>query len=144
MLRNLLKNVKRPAIDFESLKKPRKPNSYLMAPDGLCAFSPGEVSPVFTVSKETLMEAFDQLASAMPNTEKVSVEQADGTYQADYVQYSKGMGFPDTLTVRVMDAQSDKSTLAIFSRAHYGYRDFGVNKRRVQGLVKALGLSLSA
>jgi len=144
MLRKLLKNVKRPVIDFEGLKRPRKPNTYLMAPEGLCTYSPGEVSPVFAVSKDHLMQTFDQLALQMPNTERVSGEQKGRQYQAEYVQYSKGIGFPDTLTVRVLDAEGDKSTLAIFSRAHYGYRDFGVNKRRVQAWVKALQKSLSA
>lgn len=144
MLRNVLKKINRSEIHFETLKKSRKPNSYLIAPEALCPFTPDEISPVFDVNKEALMQAFDHMVTAMPNTERVSIKSVTEKNQADYVQYSKGLGFPDTVTIQTLDAGDGKSTLAIYSRAHYGYRDFGVNKKRVKGLIQALQKSLIA
>ncbi len=138
MLKSILKNVRRPQIEFSSLQKPRKPNAYLMAPKGLCGFEPGEESPVLEIGSEDLAEAFDAVLLSMPHTEKVSDVYIGSDRQVDYVQYSAKIGFPDTITVRFLKVGPDTSTLAIFSRAHYGYRDFGVNRKRVRSLMTAL------
>ncbi len=138
MFQKVLKNVKRPTIDFKTLKKSRKPNTFLMAPVALCSFDPQEESPVFEVSADQLADLFEGIALSSSNTEKLSVIETDGDTQMEFVQYSKGIGFPDTITVRFIDAGEGQSTLAIYSRSHYGYRDFGVNKKRVKAWMKKL------
>ncbi|MBL4907022.1 MAG: DUF1499 domain-containing protein [Sneathiella sp.] len=138
MLRKILKNVRRPLIDFENLQKSRKPNTYLMAPKELCPISPAVESPVFDVNARDLATFFETVAKSMLNTEKLSEVQVEGNRQMDFVQYSKVIGFPDTITVRFMEVSESKSTLAIYSRSHYGYRDFGVNRKRVQAWMRQL------
>lgn len=138
MLQKVLKNVKRPTIDFKTLKKSRKPNTYLVAPTGFCSFSPKEESPAFKISVDRLAILFEEIVLSSPNTEKLSGMETEGDMQIEFVQYSKGLGFPDTITVRFMDAGEGQSTLAIYSRSHYGVRDFGVNKKRVKTWMRKL------
>lgn len=144
MFQKVLKNVKRPALDFKALKKSRKPNNFLMAPNGLCPFPPREESPVFKISVDRLAGLLEEIALSLPNTEKLSMIETEGDKQIEFVQYSRGIGFPDTITVRFIDAGEGQSTLAIYSRAHYGYRDFGVNKKRVMAWMKKLTEKITA
>jgi uncharacterized protein (DUF1499 family) len=58
--------------------------------------------------------------------------------QADYVQKSAVIGFPDTITVRFIPRGDKRSTLAIFSRSHYGHSDLGVNRERVDAWLAAI------
>ncbi len=134
MLRNLLKNVRRPVIDFETFKKPRKPNVCVMAPHGLCSFPPHIDSPAFNISREELIQRFETIFFSLPNTELLTERQCgpEGRdTQREYVHTSRLIGFPDTVTVRFMSIDEKTSTLAIISRSHYGYRDLGVNRGRV-------------
>ena len=63
-----------------------------------------------------------------------------GLLQYDMVQRSKIVGFPDTVTVRFIPLGPDRSTLAIYSRSHYGRRDFGVNRERITDWLSKLGV----
>lgn len=144
MLRKILKNVRRPLIDFPALKKSRKPNTHLMAPIDFCGYTPDEISPVFNVDKETLQERFEKTIMAEPNTEKLGATEIDGDNQLDFVQFSKMIGFPDTITVRFMAAGDGHSTVAMYSRSHYGIRDFGVNRKRVQSWIHLLKIELGS
>lgn len=141
MLKNLLKNVQRPELDFSQLHKSFRPNNFLMAPKDYCPLPPDAESPVFDVSAAALAAAFDRTAMFEPRVETYRRVEIDGETQVDYVQYTK-MGFPDTLTVRFIKLGEDRSTLAIYSRAHYGFRDFGVNKARVRDWTKKLTAAL--
>jgi len=138
MLKNILKNVQRQEIDFSSLTKPRKPNTYLMSPSGYCKYSPKDESPVFEMSAAELAQRFEQIALAEPRTEKVGERDMAGEKQVDFVQYSAMIGYPDTITAQFIDLEDGKSTLAVFSRAHYGYRDFGVNDARIKDWMQKL------
>ena len=142
MLKNLLKNVQRPELDFSSLEKPRKPNTYLMSPPDYCQYPPKTISPIFEISVVDLAASFEMIALAEPRTEKLSSREIRNDLQVDYVQYSKLIGYPDTITVRFIDLGEGRSTLAVFSRAHYGYRDFGVNEARVKDWMRKLDLAL--
>ncbi|WP_288901240.1 DUF1499 domain-containing protein [uncultured Sneathiella sp.] len=142
MLKNLLKNVQRPELDFSSLKKPRKPNTYLMSPPDYCQYIPKTISPIFEVSMAELAKSFEAIALAEPRTEKLGSREIGKELQVDYVQYSKLIGYPDTITVRFIDLGNGSSTLAVFSRAHYGYRDFGVNEARIKDWMRKLDLAL--
>ena len=52
--------------------------------------------------------------------------------QYDVEERSALFGFPDTMTVRLFERRDGTSTVAIYSRAHYGKGDFGVNEARVR------------
>ena len=145
MLRNLLKNVRRPVINFVSYRKPRKPNIYVLAPEGLCQFTPHMISPEFDLPVTELIAHFEEIFFSMPNTEFLT-ERLTGEngqdIQKEYVHYSRLIGFPDTITVRFMSLAEGRSSIALISRSHYGYRDLGVNKGRVYYLMQKLAEKL--
>jgi uncharacterized protein (DUF1499 family) len=143
MLKNLLKNVQRPELDFSSLEKPRKPNTYLMSPPDYCQYPPKTISPIFEIGVAELATSFEAIALAEPRTEKLGSREVGKDLQVDYVQFSKLIGYPDTITVRFIDLGAAGSTLAVFSRAHYGYRDFGVNEARIKDWMRKLDLALN-
>jgi uncharacterized protein (DUF1499 family) len=143
MLKNLLKNVQRPELDFHSLKKPRKPNTYLMSPPDYCQYPPKAISPIFDISAQELAKRFDTVALREPRTEKIRGREIGKDLQVDFVQYSKLIGYPDTITARFINLGDEKSTLAVFSSAHYGYRDFGVNEARVKDWMRKLDIALN-
>ena len=60
------------------------------------------------------------------------------TRQYDYMQRSWLFRFPDTVTVRFIALGAGRSTLAVYSRSHYGYSDLGVNQARVRAWLSAL------
>ena len=62
----------------------------------------------------------------------------DNEMQYDYIQRSSLMRYPDSITVKFIDLDNDSSTLAIYSRSHYGRSDFGVNEARIQVWLAAL------
>ncbi|MZR30102.1 DUF1499 domain-containing protein [Sneathiella litorea] len=142
MLKKLLKNVQRPQLDFSSLQRPRKPNTYLMSPPDYCLYPPKTISPIFEISSAELAEMFEAVVLAEPRTEKIGSLEINKDLQTDYVQYSKLIGYPDTITVRFIDLGGEESTLAVFSRAHYGYRDFGVNEARVKDWMRKLDFAV--
>ena len=142
MLKNLLKNVQRPELDFSALKRPRKPNTYLMSPPDYCQYPPKTISPIFDISAQELAKRFEAVALREPRTEKIRDREIGKDLQADFAQYSKLIGYPDTITVRFINLGDEKSTLAVFSRAHYGYRDFGVNEARVKDWMRKLEIAL--
>ncbi len=61
------------------------------------------------------------------------------TLQSDYVQRSALWRFPDIITVRFIARTDETSTVAVFSRAIYGYGDLGVNRERVTAWLRLLG-----
>ena len=59
--------------------------------------------------------------------------------QFDYVQRSAMWRFRDIITVRFLAPTPETSTVAVFSRAIYGYGDLGVNRKRVTAWLRLLG-----
>ena len=109
---------------------------------GLRRISAENGQPIFELDMPTLAARFEKVALGEPRVEKLSSRNIGADLQVDYVQYSKLIGYPDTITVRFIDLGEGRSTLAIFSRAHYGYRDFGVNEARVRDWMRKLDLAL--
>jgi len=68
--------------------------------------------------------------ATLPGVETDAAE--DRVMQYDYIQRSALMQFPDSITVRFISLGKNQSTLAIYSRSHYGYSDFGVNEARIR------------
>jgi len=126
-----------PAVDFAGLERGWRPNQYLLCPPGLCesAKADGE-APSFAEAPAALRARFRQMALAQPRVALVRSD--DALMQDDYVQRSRLMGFPDTITVRFLPTADGGSTLAVYSRAHYGISDRGVNKARVTAWLAAL------
>ncbi len=129
------------AIDFETLKLSRKPNQYLMAPDGMCQNAKAKMtSKTYDVPVQTLHDGFMAVAKGQPRT-AVIAERSDGE---TLVQKSRVFRFPDLIDVQFFHIADNQSTLAVYSRAKVGYRDFGVNEGRVKLWMKLLDDELAA
>ncbi|MEM7222369.1 MAG: DUF1499 domain-containing protein [Pseudomonadota bacterium] len=129
-------------LDFANLTPPRWPNHCLAAPadwDG----PKGEIATeVYPVPLEKLREALVAVAAAEPRTNLLRLDKE--ALQAEFEQRSKLFGFRDSILVEFMEAGKGASTLAIYSRARVGLIDLGVNRRRVERWLAALGERLAA
>ena len=110
-----------------------RPNDAQALPPG----RPGDIeSPVFAMPAAELARRFDDMALAQPRTRRLAGDPADGW--ATYVQRSLIIGWPDYVSVRAVDLGDGRSALAIWSRSHFGYSDWGVNRARVAAWLAAL------
>lgn len=129
----------RGAVSFDSLVPPDSPNSYLLCPAAICrATRPTAESPEYDVPAERLEAAWMTMLERQP---RLTVLRQDAALrQLDIEQRSLLIGYPDTVTVRFVPLQGSRSTLAVYSRSHYGRSDFGVNRERVEGWLNDLAL----
>jgi uncharacterized protein (DUF1499 family) len=128
-------------IRFEELTLPKSPNAYLVAPVGLCRnATPHATAPVLACPPAGARDAFFQVLACEPRITPGAKD--DATLQYEWVQRTALMRFPDTITVRFIAASAATSTLAIYSRSKYGYRDFGVNQARVTDWLAKLQATL--
>jgi len=127
-------------LDFATLQRPWKPNNYLLAPADLTPAKIDGPAPEYVLEPDRLIDAFRRIALAQPRTVEIGFDRA--LNQAEFVQRSAVFRFPDTITARAVARGTGKSALAIYSRAKYGIRDFGVNKARVEDWLRRLGEAL--
>ena len=117
-----------------------KPNQYLAAPEGYCTVAQAHSAfPSFAVPVARLRQAFEAILAREPRI-RVTRRSEDGL---TLVQRSAVFHFPDDIDVSFIPLGPDRSTLALFSRSRYGHSDFGVNRRRVLRLLRALEAALS-
>jgi len=123
--------------DFVALKRPNKPNTFLMAPEGLCKQAKVDVvSSRYGVPAAQLRQAFLQIVIAKPRLSH-SFRDDTGLYD-DFVVRSFLFRFPDLISAQFTDEKGGKSTLAVYSRSVYGHSDLGVNRARTMGWIKEL------
>lgn len=127
-------------VDFATLTPTDNPNRFLICPSELCAAAADVESPVFEVPVERLAERWREVIAAQPRVEQLSGD-GEGRH-FDYVQRSGRFRFPDIITVRLIAVSPSRSTLAVYSRAIYGRKDFGVNRRRIEAWIDALSAGL--
>ncbi|MEQ8345956.1 MAG: DUF1499 domain-containing protein [Sneathiellaceae bacterium] len=129
----------RMTVSFESLVPPGTPNSYLVCPAGFCrAARPAAESPEYDVPAARLETAWMRMLERQPRVTVLAQDAAER--QLDIEQRSLLVGYPDTVTVRFIPLQGSRSTLAVYSRSHYGRSDYGVNKERVEHWLDDLAL----
>jgi uncharacterized protein (DUF1499 family) len=129
-------------IDFRTLKRTPRPNQYLVCPPDLCTAETDAISPVYNVADTVLKKAWFAMMAEQPRT--VQVGNSPDASQYDFVQRSKVFRFPDTITVKFIALPTNQSTLAIYSRSHYGHSDLGVNRKRIEGWLNRLDQYLAA
>jgi len=120
-------------VDPLKAQPTKTPNSFLVRP--------GEgkyPAPEFGVNAATLAREFDDLLMADANVVRLAGSVAD--LYVTYVVRSRLVGFPDYVSVRFIPLTANRSSIAIFSRARFGYSDQGVNRRRVLAWFKALAV----
>lgn len=124
-------------IDFATLVRPKSPNTYLVAPEGLCqSAAPDRVAAVFSCTPERLRDAFLNLMREQPRVVFGAANADPLAY--DFVDSTPFMGFKDDISVRFLPVQGG-STLAIYSRSRVGYSDMGANRKRIEAWLADLG-----
>lgn len=124
-------------IDFFTFSRPSKPNNYLACTDEHCPKAGYDVTaPVFEVPLDQVVEAWEGLVAEQDRLEETG--RSEDGWQREYVQRTRFLGFPDTITVRFVAEYGEAGALPatrvlLHSQAKYGYYDFGVNKQRVMG-----------
>lgn len=127
--------------DIAAIPAKRRPNTALAVPPGWSRPDAEMASPVFPVPAERLREALAALARREPRTTLRRLE-PDGR-RVEFEQVSRVFRFPDRITAWIVPLDGGCSTLALYSRARLGYRDFGVNARRVRRWLDALAAELA-
>ncbi len=124
-------------VAFESLAKGPRPNQALICPQGLCNDADlDRQSPVYKIDASRLHA---ELLSSLKNEERlVRVDGQDDPLNLRFVQTSKIMRFPDTIRVRLIPLDNNRSTLALYTQAQIGYKDFGANLERANRWLKRL------
>ena len=128
--------IDRSAIDFATIDTTGRENTYLVCPTDLCGQAPDRASPVFAVPAIELRNRWFSMIGNQPRIDWIATD--ENILQYDFVQRTKLMRFPDSITVRFLPLDEGKSTIAVFSRSHYGRKDFGVNRERVEAWLDAL------
>lgn len=130
-------------VDFESLTRPKSPNTFLITPDGLCRNAdPDEPSPSFASSPLALFERVRQLVDDTSGWRLAGESPAD--LQLAFVAVTPLLRFKDDVDVKVIPARAGQSLdapgahIAVYSRSRIGWSDLGANARRVRTLVKNL------
>lgn len=130
----------RETVSFETLVPPDTPNSYLLCPPDLCRAA-AAASPVYPVAAAGLRTAWLAMLERQPRVTLLrETVVAQAQRQLDVEQRSLLLGYPDTVTVRFVPLGPERSTLAVYSRSHYGRSDYGVNRDRVRDWLDGLGL----
>jgi uncharacterized protein (DUF1499 family) len=124
-------------IDFATLRRRSSPNDALACPPGHCTFAtPDRATKVYDMPPAALSARLTQVALAEPRTRALPCPPSCELLR--FVQYSRLMGFPDTIDVQILPSGNGQSTLAIYSRSLVGHGDFGVNRARIDRWLAAL------
>lgn len=126
-------------VDFRTLERPRSPNTYVMAPDGLCERAePDTVSPIFGLDADSLFQAVLHLVE---ETKDWMLQDSDSAARRlVFVAETPLLRFKDDVDVGVFPSQDGQGAqLAVYSRSRIGHYDFGANAKRVRSLVEKLG-----
>lgn len=128
-------------LDFARFRKINRPNQCLALPAGFASVQPADVtSGVFTASIDQVRDAWLEVVRGA--TRVSGIRQLDGQIEA--IQRTPLVGFPDWITALPVDLGDGKASICVFSRSKFGYRDMGVNKKRVLEWLALLASKLPA
>ncbi len=123
-------------IDPLTVERPTSPNTYFVAPQSMVDAQVDKESAVYAVPAAIMARAFNDYVLTQPNTLVVDGQVED--LWITYVQRTPTLKMPDYITVKFIDLEDGKSTIAIYSRSRFGYGDMGVNKARVDMWLQSL------
>lgn len=133
------KNMK--LVNFKQLTLSNKPNFYLVCPPAYCNIKSNAISKTYPIGVIKLVDLWREIISEQPKLRLLNSDPEKNQYQ--YVQYSKVFKFPDYIDIEFIPIADNQSTLAIYSRARFGYYDFQVNKKRVIHLLNLIETSVN-
>ncbi|MEO9971343.1 MAG: DUF1499 domain-containing protein [Hyphomonadaceae bacterium] len=127
-------------IDFKALERPSSPNTYLLAPAGVCEQAePDQSSPQYPASPDAVFSACRKVIDGQKNWSLVSADADSGKIR--FVSVSPLMRYKDDIDIAVLPGPDGASSaqLAVYSRSRIGYSDMGANAKRVALLLEQLG-----
>jgi len=116
-------------IDSLTIERPSSPNTYYVAPQSMVEERVDLEAPIYAAPAAIMANAFDQYVVTQPNV--ISLARSANGLFSTYVQRTPTLKMPDYISVKFIDLEDGKSTLAIYSRSRFGYGDLGVNKARI-------------
>lgn len=126
-----------PEIDFATLVRDGRPNSWLVCPPEACPLAEADApAPVFAMPVGQLRSRLLELIELSGDARSLSVDPE--RQQFSFVVRTPAMRFPDIVTVRFYPT-GEGSTLAIHSRSVYGWSDIGTNRKRIERWLAILG-----
>lgn len=130
-------------LNFTRLERPASPNTYLVAPDGLCQNAePDAAPPKFNKSARGLFSSISELIAK--ERRWVDVQAEAERLRFKFVAKTPLLGFKDDVDIMVIPADEVAgdgelgASLAIYSRSRVGYSDLGANRKRVSKLLQDL------
>jgi len=124
-------------IDFQTLARARTPNTFLLAPEGLCQQAkPDVLSHQYGTSAAQLRQAFLRVALSKARVSQTLKD--DVALYDNLVARSALFRFPDLIAVRCLDLGNGRSSLAVYARSVYGHSDLGVNRARTMAWVREI------
>ncbi|KKJ78829.1 hypothetical protein WH95_01230 [Kiloniella litopenaei] len=127
-------------MDFATLSLAPTPNQFLVCPKDFCTAQSHLESPVYNLSVTELKAEWLSFIEKQPRIENRTETGAinNGKLQYDFIQRTEWMRYPDSITIRFIPIDQTTSTLAIYSRSHYGQSDFGFNEQRIKSWLSQL------
>lgn len=130
-------------VDFKTLKRPKSPNTYLLAPEELCEHASADLRatplPIYPD------QLFKEILRLIDGRRDWHLEESDEDRRLiSFVAVTRLMKYKDDIDILVLPAELDDSIstkgskLAIYSRSRIGHSDMGANKKRVQQLLDGL------
>ena len=123
-------------IEFPALKRPNRPNSWLVAPAGFAGMVKTDAdAPVFEKSPK---QVFDSVMDLVLERVEWRLRASDpDTLRISFVAVTSLLKFKDDVYVQAVpvDGQDGRSSIAVYSGSRIGYSDLGTNEKRVNELL---------
>jgi len=131
------------SIAFKTLVRPKSPNTFLFAPEGLCEnATPDQMSEIMDLAPEQMYQAVLDLISGEENWDIQDSDMTRGMLH--FVATSRWMRYKDDVDILVLPADSGDaisrtaSRLAVYSRSRVGHSDLGANAKRIKYMLERL------
>lgn len=126
-----------PPVEFENLEPSLATNHFLVCPENLCRVAQtNHQAKVYEASVGELRDAMLSHLDASPYYRRRSMNLS--IQQFEFTERQPMMRFPDVITMRFLELEEGRSTVAIYSRSVLGYGDSGRNQSRVERLLEVL------
>ena len=128
---NIVGEVEFPDVSFENLETDSNQDHYVVCPESTCPEQSIDIqSPTYNAS---VAEMRSRLLSFVDNRPNITLKNLDLVLQQfDFIERVPGTGFPDIVTVRIIQNMDGTCNLAIYSRSVIGEGAEGSNKRRAE------------
>jgi len=132
----ILGPIDRAPVDFGILTRRDTPNEFLACTSICRSAEPDIDSPVIAAPVDAVRGRFFDLVDRLGRAEIVDFDPLIDQYDVEEV--TRVFGFPDTITVRLIEIDPTQTMIAIYSRSHYGKWDFDLNEKRVRAWIDFL------